>query len=346
MDYLSIRKDDKILIIAPHPDDECIGVGGLMLKYPHQCSIWVLIDGCIGQGNQEAEKTKATRHREFADEMESLGINDYCFLDIPDGTLTAHTDCLEDRDISCFTKIFVTSESDGHPDHTAAFISMINAIKTQNVSAQIYEYEVHTHMSFPTHMLDISELMDRKKSLIRFHESQLSAFPYDEFAVLTAKYRAMQNRQKDGYYEVYRLLQNMEGSLSNDCYETELKLQKQIRFYQLLTKWMNKRNKGRTISGFFEKEEVHSVAVYGYAELGRLTADELMMSENITVDYVIDKKEFPDSSRVKVLKPSMSNPQVGAVIVTAINSFEEIRKELTSLGYTRIISLDEVIDKI
>ena len=29
----SINDTEKILIIAPHPDDECIGTGGVLLKY-------------------------------------------------------------------------------------------------------------------------------------------------------------------------------------------------------------------------------------------------------------------------------------------------------------------------
>lgn len=346
MDYLSIKEDDKILIIAPHPDDECIGVGGLLLSYPHQCTVWVLTDGGIGQGSYNLNYTREIRHNEFVNEMDALGIIDYCFFDIPDGTLTNHIDCLNCRELSIFTKIFVTHEGDGHPDHTAARICLNNAVKHQNIAPLIYEYEVHSHIPSPTHMLDITELIEKKKSLIRFHESQLSVFPYDDFAEISAKYRAMQNRQKNGYLEVFRLLNNSQTGLSKHYYETELKLQKHIRFYQLLTRWMDKRNKGRTIVDFLEKEAVHSIAVYGYAELGKLTVDEILESKDILVKYVIDKKPFSENEPIKILKPAIGNPSVDAVIVTAICSFKEISDELKSFGYKEIYSLEEIIDKI
>ena len=346
MEYLRIKEDDRILIIAPHPDDECIGVGGLLLLYPRQCSVWVLTDGCIGQGNDKTDRTKQVRHNEFIAEMEYLEIKEFCFFDIPDGTLIDHTDCLNDKALSDYTKIFVTGAKDGHSDHMAAFLCVMNAVRFQHIDPQIYEYEIHSSMPEPTHMLDITELMERKKILICFHGSQLLGFPYDGFAEIAARYRAMQNRMSRGYLEVYRHVRDLNDELSKDCYEAEIKLKKQLRFYQLLTKWMNKRNKGRFISDFLEENSVHTVSIYGYAELGRLTVDELMKSDDVTVSYAMDKKVINDDGRTPVIRPSKQNPSVDSVIVTAINSFEEIRDELELLGYEKIYSLEEVIDKI
>lgn len=46
---LSVSNQDKIVIIAPHPDDECIGTGGLLALYPTLCDVIVLTDGRQGQ---------------------------------------------------------------------------------------------------------------------------------------------------------------------------------------------------------------------------------------------------------------------------------------------------------
>ena len=43
-----IDSEDKIAIIAPHPDDECIGVGGILSLYPELCDVFVLTDGRYG----------------------------------------------------------------------------------------------------------------------------------------------------------------------------------------------------------------------------------------------------------------------------------------------------------
>ena len=344
MEYLSIKENEKILIIAPHPDDECIGVGGLLLNYSDRCSVLVLTDGCIGQGNHTKEDTKQIRRKEFVAEMEYLNIKDYDFLDIMDGTLSSYTDCLYDKDLSVFSKIFVTGRGDGHPDHKAAFVSVIKAVEYQGIETQIYEYEVHSPIASPTHMIDISNSIENKKTLVRYHQSQIASFPYDELAEVNAKYRAMQDRRKTGYIEVYKLIENKD-SVSDNNYDIEIKLQKHIRFYQLLTKWMEKRNSGSHISSYLTKKKIQSVAVYGYAELGRLTVNELLKSKTINVCYAMDKREF-DKVGIRVLKPSSANPVVDAVIVTAINSYDDIKDELTSLGFMNVLSLSEVIDNM
>ena len=134
MQVLSIKEDDRLLIIAPHPDDECIGPGGVLALYPHLCKVIVLTDGRQGQGDVAPELEKKIRKQEFANEMRILGISDYEMFDYEDGSLMQYTDCLENIDLTSFTKIFVTGIHDNHPDHTAACISMYQALKMQAIT--------------------------------------------------------------------------------------------------------------------------------------------------------------------------------------------------------------------
>ena len=91
MKALDIRDNDRILIIAPHPDDECIGPGGVLLQYAKQCEVIVLTDGRQGQGDTAPEKEKQIRKQEFLNGMKRLNIGCFRMLDIEDGTLLSHT---------------------------------------------------------------------------------------------------------------------------------------------------------------------------------------------------------------------------------------------------------------
>ena len=53
-----LNKTDKCLVIAPHPDDECIGCGGIMALYPGQCNIILVTDGEAVDENVSCEKMK------------------------------------------------------------------------------------------------------------------------------------------------------------------------------------------------------------------------------------------------------------------------------------------------
>jgi hypothetical protein len=67
-----ISKNDKILIVAPHSDDECIGAGGILCGYSDKCSVVVLTDGCQGQGGLLTSDYRQQRQEEFIGEMRYL----------------------------------------------------------------------------------------------------------------------------------------------------------------------------------------------------------------------------------------------------------------------------------
>lgn len=63
----------KRLVIAPHMDDESMGCGGLMAKYPDECVVLTITD------------SGATRAAEHARAMEILGVTDTRNLGFEDG---------------------------------------------------------------------------------------------------------------------------------------------------------------------------------------------------------------------------------------------------------------------
>lgn len=344
MQLLSVKEEDRLLIVAPHPDDECIGPGGVLALYPHLCKVIVLTDGRQGQGDMAPGLVKEIRRQEFLNEMQEAGITDYEMFDYEDGSLMQHMDCLEDVDLTSYTKIFVTGVHDGHPDHTAACVSLRQAMKKQMVnSVDVYLYEVHTPLREVTHMLDITKALEKKLGLIRCHPSQLVNLPYDEMAKSLARYRALQNRADGHYIETYAYVDLAEG-LDSGLLETEKKLQKSVLFYWVLTRWMDLKIKGYGIADILGKLDYHSIAVYGYAEIGQLLCRELAAT-GVSVSYVLDKSvRNTGMEALQVHVPQSGLPDVDAVVVTAVYYFQEIERELLQMGYQNIISLRTLLE--
>ena len=91
---LTIYPEDKILVLSPHPDDESIGVGGLLALYSKQISVIVMTDGRYGNDRYDAFEMKKIREQEFVNAMEVVGISDYKFIKIEDGLLIENKNVL------------------------------------------------------------------------------------------------------------------------------------------------------------------------------------------------------------------------------------------------------------
>lgn len=344
---VDISAKDKIMIIAPHPDDECIGAGGILSKNADKCSVIVLTDGCQGQGNQPAEDCRIQRQSEFKNEMEYLGIDDYKFLGIIDGTLINHLDCMRDIPLKKYTKIFVTGSDDGHPDHLAAYHCVLEALMIQNNSdTEVYLYEVHKELLNPTHFMDITDCIEKKVNAIRFHASQLGSIPYDHFAEITAEHRGLQNRQPNRLWEVYQKIELKSHSLLSEEIEKEKELSKFKQYYHVLTKWMLNDDTQALYTTLREKYNVSKCHIYGYAELGRILELKLLKS-SIEIDKIIDKKMFGlSNSGIEIIKPGDIKEYDIPIIVTATYYYEDIKKELQNLGQKYIYSLFEIVTNL
>lgn len=345
MQQLDIDETQHILIVAPHPDDECIGAGGILALFSRICDVLVLSDGRQGQGDVAPERGKVIRREEFVNEMNYLGVHRYFFREFEDGTLMQHLDGLDDFDMRSYDKVFVTGTQDGHPDHTAAANCVIRALKRQkNKTTQLFFYEVHTPMQNPTHYLDITDFVKSKKKLISFHQSQLSVVPYADMAEHLAVYRGMQNRMPDRCLEVYRHASAAEYDAAQIS-EREIRLQKQTVFYWTYTRWVEKLIGGGRFAPLLSARGIQRVAVYGYAEMGKLLTRELLQ-EGIDVLYVMDRKAHESEKEVPpVCYPDENLTKPDGVIVTAIFDYSAIKEELEKMGFRNILSLRVLLEE-
>lgn len=339
MNFLEIKDSDRILIIAPHPDDEVIGPGGLLAMYPAQCHVIVMTDGSLGDNSIAPYKVREMRRMELIAEADMLPDASFEYWDYEDGKLCNYPNALDKVDFHRYTKVFVTSEMDEHPDHLAAYQSVIKAVIQQEAKhIEVYAYEVHAPLTEANTILDITDVINLKKELINCHKSQVGRFPYQEMMVALAVYRGYQLNLCGRYVEAYRKCDIFAREIVGAAV---INLQKFKLFYDVLVRWLECQQSEKTIAQKLKLRGYKSVVIYGYAELGRLLKNDLLKSE-ISLLYILDKGnkgciDFP------IYKPSKGLEKPDVVVVTAVYYYDEIRCELMNWGYENIISLHELI---
>lgn len=200
-------KSDRILVVAPHPDDESIGCGGLLAKYGPQCDILVLADGRKGYPSTlsiDEEQLVLTRRQELRNAAAIAGVRQVFFLDIPDYTIQSNHQTVISFDISGYDAILVPSRMERHRDHCTVSACFQQMRRCQNPKAKLFEYEVWSPLAAPTHILDISDVIDTKLKMVCQHRSQLQYVDYRAMALGLGQYRGAGFSSK--YCEVYRII--------------------------------------------------------------------------------------------------------------------------------------------
>ena len=341
---INITERDRIIIIAPHPDDECIGAGGLLSLYPELCDVIVLTDGRYGQKNVVPEEEKEIRKKEFVNEMEYVQVHSYRMLDFKDGELMAHLDCMHDIDFSVYTKLFVSNIYDDHPDHTACFYGVLQRIKEQNIKGiEVYQYEVHIPLQTVTHRMDITPVIEEKIKLINFHKSQISGMRWDLLSAALAKYRACQCNLSEKYMETYLKIDILRETIEEKNAQREKDLQKYEQYYRLLIKWMNLKQTRKKICEYLKAKGFYRITIYGFSDIGQLLYKELEYSE-IEVKNILDKRNLQEQNNKKIVFPDEGDIDVDVVLVTPLFDYDNICAELQLLGYKKILSLQSVVE--
>lgn len=192
---LNINGRTKILIIAPHPDDESIGCGGLLSTFPANCEILVATNGALGNPEWTEEFTIQTRREEFSATMNLLHIETYNMLDIGDMSLKKNIRRIgKVIGSKKYDYIFVPNRKDNHPDHKCIFRYVKAWLITHKKKSIVVEYEVWTPLERPNYYLDISNVILKKKEAISCYKCQLKHVKYDWGVEGLNRYRGMLKR--------------------------------------------------------------------------------------------------------------------------------------------------------
>ena len=198
---LNLKETDRFLVVAPHADDETIGCGGLLLKYGPQTDVLLLSDGRFGYNRRDPdatpEKTRLLRQQEFRDVMAFLNVRNYTMLDLPDGGVYQYYSVVSKYDIRKYDYIFTPSRFENNQDHLHAYFFLRKMIRGQHAKARLIEYEVWVPIPDPQVILDISDVIERKKQALSRYSSQLKCYDYLNFAYGLSLYRGGRFKRKN-----------------------------------------------------------------------------------------------------------------------------------------------------
>jgi LmbE family N-acetylglucosaminyl deacetylase len=181
---------DRVLVVAPHPDDEAIGCGGQLLRHTQaggRVQAVFLTSGERGLPELPAEQVWRIREAEARRAARVLGLERLSFLRLPDGEVRTVLD-EGSRGLSVLleqsfpTIIYLPHPADHHPDHLATLPLVRRALerwKERSDWPRLLGYEVWTPMGRWNRIEDVTPFMARKLQAIRCYPSQLRFFRYD-----------------------------------------------------------------------------------------------------------------------------------------------------------------------
>ncbi|MGE6331602.1 PIG-L deacetylase family protein [Stenotrophomonas sp. NPDC077659] len=186
----------RIVVVAPHPDDEVLACGGLLCAAAGiglQVKVVAVTDGeaCYpGEAWWTPQRLRHARRGELRDALADLAIDagSIVHLGIADGKVNAHETALEDwlwQTLREDDLVLAPWRFDGHPDHEAAGRAAWHASRAAGCAR--LEYPVWgwhwldpawAHMAWEQpRLLDISAVAARKRGAIAQFRTQTGDVP-------------------------------------------------------------------------------------------------------------------------------------------------------------------------
>ena len=202
----------RVLVVAPHPDDETIGCGGtlaLLADAGAEVRVVVVTDGEATAGSPHPPTETAARRRgEAVAACAALGVGAPVHLGLPDGAVADHATSLRValdrvRDALDPQLVLVPWLLDRHPDHRACARS-VTALVGTDADVEVWGYEAHVPVP-PTRAVDVTAVVDRKRTALAAHVT--AAHALDMGAVLALnRWRSLHARGGQGWAEAFLAL--------------------------------------------------------------------------------------------------------------------------------------------
>jgi len=187
-------KNKKILIIAPHPDDETLGCGGTIAKHVHSGDHVTLCIVTTAYKPEWSDEYLEMRNKQITKAVEILGINNNV---IELGYHTVKLDIIPQKEIaeSLITVVnevqpdiaYIPYKGDLHRDHRVIFESALVAMRPVNCTVKkILAYETLSETEWgqpiapfiPNVYCDITETFLKKIEALKAYKTELKEFPH------------------------------------------------------------------------------------------------------------------------------------------------------------------------
>jgi len=208
---------ERMLVIAPHPDDEVIGCGGtvaLAAERGADVQVLVVFDGAAGDPDDrftggDPRAYVARRRAESRRAGERLGVSRYHFWGLAEGHRPTEEELEAGvRRLAELTRelrpqvILAPWDGEAHPDHETVARAVRRMTELASFDGEVWGFEVWSPLR-PEHLVDVSTVWQTKLDALAEHRTQLA---YDD---LLEKTTALATRLGAGLLEAFRRLETL-----------------------------------------------------------------------------------------------------------------------------------------
>lgn len=194
---LPLLRGGRVLVVAPHADDETLGCGGTMaLLRQAGCTLRVLVvtDGAAGDPLHYVDDVVAVRQAECRAAIAHLGVEDVSFLGEPDGACRVHPGLRHAlaRALADFDPdwVFAPAPLDYHRDHVTVSLAVAEAWARCRPTSRLFYYEIWTPLPV-THVVDIGAVASLKRAAVAEYRLPLRYGNYREAIEGLSAYRGL-----------------------------------------------------------------------------------------------------------------------------------------------------------
>jgi LmbE family N-acetylglucosaminyl deacetylase/GT2 family glycosyltransferase len=186
----------RVLVLAPHPDDEALGLGGTLALHAARgdaVRIVVATDGAAGLAGAERAQRREIRERESKLAAVELGVADVRFLGFPDGELGSSPKlhaalAAEVRDFAP-EAVYLPSPFEYHGDHRA-LASVGASVIAESLASEALFYGVNAPLAQGV-LVDITTVRAKKRAALERFASQRERFDFVPRAEAADRARAL-----------------------------------------------------------------------------------------------------------------------------------------------------------